>query len=153
MKLEGWLVTNRQTGRADFTYNGEAFSMPPRFADRRVKVFFPSAAEPLASEGLGSEGVRGTLRLNNGRAEMQVGSGEVISFPPKYAGKLVAIDVVDLMAEVRARAGTMPRTEAQAPAATQTPAAPAQARPDFSRERGDRALLAARFDPEDLDIL
>lgn len=128
--------------------------MPSRFANRRVKIFFPSAADPLGAEGLSTDGVRGTLRLQNGRAELRVGSGEVVSFPPRYAGRLVAIDVVDLMAEVRARAGDAPRSTAQSPAASQVPAqAQATPRPDFSRERGDRALLAARFDPEDLEIL
>lgn len=41
--------------------------------------------------------VRGTLVPKNGRAELDLGGGDVASFPARFAGRVVSIDIPDLL--------------------------------------------------------
>lgn len=46
--------------------------------------------------------VRGTLVPRNGRAELDLGGGEVASLPARFAGRVVSIDVPDLLVAMNA---------------------------------------------------
>lgn len=150
MQIEGVLKLNN--GRAELARDGEVFSFPGRLARERVIITIPDAqqtrsSDPAAAAGASPQAVRGIFRLQNGRAELVLASNEVVSFPARYAGRVIGIEVVNLAA-VAAQHVAAPA--AAPPAGT----AAALAGSNFDRrEQGDRALLAVRFNDEDLDVL
>lgn len=145
MQFEGVLKLNN--GRAELVHDGEVFSFPGRLARERVIVTIPDvqqtrSSDPAAAAGASPQAVRGIFRLQNGRAELTLATNEVVSFPARYAGRVIGIEVVNLAAAA-AQHITPPAGTAAALAGS-----------NFDRrEQGDRALLAVRFNDEDLDVL
>lgn len=152
MNLRGVLKLNGANGRAELAAGGEVFSFPGRMAGEAVKIAIPEgeqvrASDPAAAAGASAQATRGVLRMQNGRAELALASGEIVSFPARYAGRAIGIDTVDLATEA-ARLFTRGASSLAMPPAT-PPATP------FGRYivAGERHLLQNPFSDEDLDVL
>ena len=98
MKIEGTLAMSAATGRAELENAGDVFSFPARYAQHSIRLTLPDAtqqreADAFRAAGATPNAMRATFALSNGRAELALSTGETISIPARYAGRVVGIDV------------------------------------------------------------